>query len=85
MKNIYKKIACLLALGLTFVSCEDYLSDVPKGSKSPETLADYEAFLRDEYTNQRVDITGALQLLNDQYVTLANLASYRSYCIEGIR
>lgn len=79
MKNIYKKIACLLALGLTLVSCEDYLSDVPKGSKSPETLADYEAFLRDEYSNQRVDITGALQLLNDQYVTLANLASYRLF------
>ncbi|WKL49342.1 RagB/SusD family nutrient uptake outer membrane protein [Flavobacterium pectinovorum] len=79
MKNIYKKIACLLALGLTFVSCEDYLSDVPKGSKSPTTLADYEAFLRDEYTNHRVDITGASQLLNDQYVTVANLASYRLY------
>ena len=79
MKNIYKKTACLLALGLTFVSCEDYLSDVPKGSKSPTTLADYEAFLRDEYTNHRVDITGASQLLNDQYVTLANLASYRLF------
>ncbi|KIQ14428.1 starch-binding protein [Flavobacterium sp. MEB061] len=79
MKNIYKKIACLLALGLTFVSCEDYLSDVPKGSKSPTTLADYEAFLRDEYTNHRVDITGASQLLNDQYVTVANLANYRLY------
>jgi len=79
MKNIYKKTACLLALGLTLVSCEDYLSDVPKGSKSPTTLADYEAFLRDEYTNHRVDITGASQLLNDQYVTLANLASYRLF------
>lgn len=79
MKNIYKKIACLLALGLTFASCENYLDDVPKGAKAPTTLADYEAFLRDEYTNQRVDITGASQLLNDQYVTVASLASNRLY------
>ena len=79
MKNIYKKVACLLALGLTLASCENYLDDVPKGTKSPTTLADYEAFLRDEYTNHRVDITGASQLLNDQYVTIANLASYRLY------
>jgi tetratricopeptide (TPR) repeat protein len=77
MKNIYTKIACLLALGLTFASCENYLDDVPKGSKSPTTLADYEAFLRDEYTNQRVNIDGASQLLNDQYATLATLSSNR--------
>ncbi|WP_163398311.1 RagB/SusD family nutrient uptake outer membrane protein [Flavobacterium fluviatile] len=79
MKNIYKKIACLLALGVTFASCENYLDDAPKGSKIPTTLADYEAFLRDEYTNHRVDITGASQLLNDQYVTVASLASNRLY------
>ncbi|MDQ1164552.1 RagB/SusD family nutrient uptake outer membrane protein [Flavobacterium sp. SORGH_AS_0622] len=79
MKNIYKKIAYLLALGLTLASCEDYLSDIPKGSKSPTTLADYEAFLRDEYTNHRVDITGASQLLNDQYVTVASLANNRLF------
>lgn len=77
MKNIYTKIACLLILGITFASCDDYLSDVPKGSKAPTTLADYEAFLRDEYTNQRVNVTGASQLLNDQYVTLATLSSDR--------
>ncbi|MFH6993936.1 RagB/SusD family nutrient uptake outer membrane protein [Flavobacterium sp. FlaQc-48] len=79
MKNIYIKIAYLLALGLTLASCENYLDDIPKGSKSPTTLADYEAFLRDEYTNHRVDITGASQLLNDQYVTVASLASNRLY------
>ena len=79
MKNIYIKAACVLALGLNFASCDDYLSDVPKGSKSPTTLSDYEAFLRDEYTNHRVDITGASQLLNDQYVTVASLASNRLY------
>ncbi|MGN7812092.1 RagB/SusD family nutrient uptake outer membrane protein [Flavobacterium sp. 22076] len=79
MKNIYKKTACLIALGLTLVSCDNYLDDVPKGFKTPTTLADYEAFLRDEYTNHRIDITGASQLLNDQYVTVASLASNRLY------
>lgn len=77
MKNIYKKAAFLLALGLTFASCENYLDDVPKGSKSPTTLADYEAFLRDESTNHRVNIIGASLLLNDQYATLATLSSDR--------
>ena len=78
MKNIYKKLACLLALGLTLASCEDYLNDVPKGAKSPTTLADYEAFLRDEY-NTRIDVLGANQLLNDQYVLLTTLTSNRLY------
>jgi tetratricopeptide (TPR) repeat protein len=79
MKNIYTKILFVLALGLIFTSCENYLDDAPKGSKVPTTLADYEAFLRDEYGNHRVDITGASQLLNDQYVTVATLASNRLY------
>lgn len=77
MKNIYKNVVCLLALGLTFASCDNYLDDAPKGSKVPTTLADYEAFLRDEYTNHRVDVTGAMQLLNDQFLTIATLSSNR--------
>ncbi|MFB9079249.1 RagB/SusD family nutrient uptake outer membrane protein [Flavobacterium procerum] len=77
MKNIYKKLACLLALGLTFVSCNDYLDDVPKGSKTPTTLADFEAFIRDEYGNQIVNVAQALNLLNDNYVTVANLSGDR--------
>jgi starch-binding outer membrane protein, SusD/RagB family len=79
MKNLYKKIVCLLALGLAFTSCTNYLDDVPKGSKVPTTLADYDAFIRNEYNNHRVDITGASQLLNDQFVSIATLANYRLY------
>ncbi|KAF2337957.1 RagB/SusD family nutrient uptake outer membrane protein [Flavobacterium nitrogenifigens] len=79
MKNIYKKAVCLLALGLTLASCENYLDDIPKGSKSPTTLADFEAFLRDEYTNQRVDVLSALHVLNDQFVNAATLSSNRLY------
>ncbi|OOV20233.1 RagB/SusD family nutrient uptake outer membrane protein [Flavobacterium sp. LM4] len=77
MKNIYKSVVYFLALGLTFASCENYLDDAPKGSKVPTTLVDYEAFLRDEYTNHRVNIAGASQLMNDQYATLATLSSDR--------
>ncbi|MDQ6531292.1 RagB/SusD family nutrient uptake outer membrane protein [Flavobacterium sp. LHD-85] len=79
MKKIYRNVVCILALGLTFASCENYLDDVPKGSKSPTTLADFEAFLRDEYTNQRVDVLPALHVLNDQFVNAATLSSNRLY------
>lgn len=74
MKNIYYNILCLLALGLTFASCDDYLDDVPKGAKIPTTLADFEAFIRDEYTNQSVSVDQALNLLNDKYLTTATLS-----------
>lgn len=68
-----------MALGLTLASCENYLDDIPKGSKTPTTLADFEAFLRDEYTNQRVDVLPALHVLNDQFVNAATLSSNRLY------
>lgn len=77
MKKIYIKILCVLVLGLTFTACDDYLDEVPKGSKVPTTLADYEAFIRDEYGNQIVNIEQAISLLNDRYQTEANLAYYR--------
>ena len=77
MKNIYYSILCALALGITFTSCDNYLDDAPKGSKVPTTLADFEAFIRDEYTNQSVDVEQALTLLNDKYQTVADLAYYR--------
>ena len=79
MKNIYRNVVCLLALGLTLASCENYLDDIPKGSKTPTALADFEAFLRDEYTNQRVDVLPALHVLNDQFVNAATLSSNRLY------
>lgn len=77
MKNIYINIVCLLALGLAFTSCDNYLDDVPKGAKVPTTLADFEAFIRSEYGSHRVDVTGALQLLNDRFLTIASLANNR--------
>lgn len=77
MKKIYKNILCVLALGVTFASCDNYLDEVPKGSKVPSTLADYEAFIRDEYNNQMVNVSQALNLMNDNFVTAATLAGNR--------
>lgn len=45
----------LLTLGLTVSSCDDYLSDIPKGNKMPQTYKDFEAFLRDEYSIHTID------------------------------
>ncbi|MFH7017327.1 RagB/SusD family nutrient uptake outer membrane protein [Flavobacterium sp. FlaQc-47] len=74
MKKIYYSIICSLVLGSAFTSCESYLDDLPKGSKRPTTLADYEAFLRDEYTSQSANVDQTLNLLNDKYVTTATLS-----------
>lgn len=77
MKNLYRNVLCFLALGLTITSCDNYLDEIPKGSKIPTTLADFEALIRDEYTNQSVDVANALNLMNDKYVTIASLAADR--------
>lgn len=76
-KNISKIITVvfLLVAGLSSTSCEDYLNVLPKGKKIPTTLADYEALLRDEYSNQTTNIEQANILLNDRYVS----AYYMSY------
>lgn len=77
MKKIYKNILCVLALGVTFASCDNYLEEVPKGSKVPTTLADFEAFIRDEYGSQMVNVAQALNLMNDNFVTAATIAGNR--------
>ncbi|GAA4298417.1 RagB/SusD family nutrient uptake outer membrane protein [Aestuariibaculum suncheonense] len=81
MKKIIHKILLLNILVLVFsaTSCEDYLDEVPKGQKIPETLADFEAMLRYEYGNHRVDINQALNLLNDTWVSSFNLSYYPLY------
>lgn len=77
MKKIINNILLALTIGLsvTLVSCNGYLDEIPKGQKIPETLADFEALLRDEYGCHRVDITQANLLLNDRYPS----ASYLNY------
>lgn len=74
MKRI---ISLFVVLGgmLLSVSCNDFLNIVPKGEKIPTTLADYEALLRDEYTNHQTPVMNALYLLNDSYVEQSDLNS----------
>lgn len=69
----------LLVSLLLITSCKKYLNILPTGAKIPTTLADFEALLRDEYGNQRTDITQAILLLNDRFETSSNLNYYPLY------
>ena len=66
----------LMALTMGMTSCDDYLSNLPKGEKIPTTLEDFSTMLADEYTNCREDVTQAILLLNDRYVSDGNLSYY---------
>ena len=81
MIKIFQKITLLSALLLTlgFTACDEYLGVIPKGEKIPETLADFEAMIRYEYGNHRVDVNQALILLNDQWVSPSSLSYYPLY------
>lgn len=81
MKNTIHKII-LLNLFLLFISlssCENYLGEVPKGKRIPVSLADFEAMLRYEYGNHRVDVTQTLNLLNDKWQSSGTLNYYPLY------
>ncbi len=67
--------SCLVLLAC-LCSCDDYLSNVPKGQRIPTTLNDFSVMLADEYTNCREDVTQALVLLNDRYVSDGYLSYY---------
>lgn len=56
-------------------SCDSYLDIVPKGSKIPSTLADYEAMLRYEYGIGQTPMYQSYYLLNDYYVKKSSLSS----------
>lgn len=80
--NIGKSILTTLVLAaalLTASSCTDFLNILPKGQKIPTTLTDYEAFLRNEYSVMRTDVTEAIVLDNDRYVTPSYLNYYPLY------
>lgn len=78
MKSIIKITIniTLLLLVAGFGSCKKYLDVLPKGKKIPTTFADFEALMRDEYTNHRAPITQAVLLLNDRWESQANLNYY---------
>ncbi|MGN1255425.1 MAG: RagB/SusD family nutrient uptake outer membrane protein [Prevotella sp.] len=74
-KHIQYIAVGLAALAGVLTSCSDYLDNVPKGEKIPTTLTDFTELMADEYTNHREDVTQAIILLNDRYVS----ASYQSF------
>lgn len=49
-------------------SCNDYIDVMPKGTRIPTTLADYEAFLRDEYSCNYLPALQATYLVNDKFI-----------------
>ncbi|WP_321479081.1 RagB/SusD family nutrient uptake outer membrane protein [uncultured Bacteroides sp.] len=65
-----------IVISVLFSSCDGFLSTMPKGAKTPSTLADYEAFIRNEYTTQCTDIMQAVLLLNDKFETASNYNYY---------
>ena len=79
MKTYISTIMTVLAAALLFTSCNDYLNEKPKGKKIPATLADYEAFLRDEYDVHRMDAGQSAYLLNDRYLTNSDASYYPMY------
>lgn len=63
-------------------SCNKYLDILPKGKKIPQTYADFEALLRDEYTVHQAPVTQAIILLNDRFVSPSNLNYYKLWDIN---
>lgn len=49
-------------------SCSEFLNVLPKGQRIPQTLADYEALIRDESNNMTENVAQALYLMNDQFM-----------------
>lgn len=64
-----------LAITLLFASCNDFLGTIPKGEKIPETLEDYNAFIRYN-ENHYFDNMQQMYLMNDIYGTAARLNTY---------
>lgn len=58
----------ILVVMLVLSSCNDYIDVMPKGKRIPTTLADYEAFLRDEYSCNYLPALQATYLVNDKFI-----------------
>lgn len=62
----------LLAVMTLLTACNDYIDVMPKGQRVPTTLADYEAFMRNEYSANYLPSLQALYLINDKFVGVNN-------------
>lgn len=67
--NIKKYIALgAVALSFGLTSCDNYINEMPKGMRIPKTLADYEAFLRYEYSVNYLPCLQGPYLINDKFI-----------------
>lgn len=58
----------IIAVMAILSSCNDYIDIMPKGSRIPATLADYEALLRNEYNCNYLPALQATYLINDKFI-----------------
>lgn len=77
-----KYIICIVSALCTLTACDDYLDNVPKGQKIPTTLEDFSSMIPDEYSNCREDVTQAVILLNDRYVSPSYLSYYELWNVN---
>lgn len=72
-----KKLNILISLlsMLPFSSCNDYIDILPKGTKIPTTLADFEPLICNEEINHLMSVADGLELMNDVFVGSSSLNS----------
>ena len=62
----------LLVVMVVLSACDNYIDVLPKGTRIPKTLADYEALLRNEYSANYLPGIQANYLINDKFVGVNN-------------
>jgi len=91
MKKQIIKISSLLfaVAAMMFTACDDYLDDVPKGQKIPNTWEDYNAFIRNNFTYHYLDPDQLAILVGDMFkvpstVTSQSLTRANYYADESV-
>ena len=64
LQYIYKLLLVVVGLA-TLSSCEDFLNDIPKGQKTPQTWDDYNAFIKNT-TMAYYEMEQIFNLMNDR-------------------
>lgn len=65
MKTI--KIFALALAAVCVMGCEDFINDIPKGQKIPTTWADFNAFIKNNYTYHQFEQDHLLSLVGDMF------------------
>ncbi|MBQ5593931.1 MAG: starch-binding protein, partial [Bacteroidales bacterium] len=73
LQFLYKLLLVVVGLA-TLSSCEDFLNDIPKGQKTPQTWADYNAFIKNT-TMAYYEMEQIFNLMNDSLISQSVLNS----------